>query len=96
MIEEGRQQLRYWGKEDAVSGGGLSLGWSSFVLHVYFQLLFHLPQGRGVLYFGRMLFARGVPNRLQESQRSYRHGCQFTIDFRRANSSHTEVWGLRV
>lgn len=43
------------------------------------------------IYFGRMLFARGVPHWLQESQIIRRHHCRFTSDFRRVTSSHTDV-----
>lgn len=46
------------------------------------------------IYFGRMPFARRVPNWLPESQILRRHQCQFPRAFRRADSSHAEVWGL--
>lgn len=45
------------------------------------------------IYFGRMLFARGVPHWLQESQIIRRHRCQSTSDFRRVTNSHTDVLG---
>lgn len=43
------------------------------------------------IYFGRMLFARRVPNWLPESQILRRHQCQFPRAFRRADSSHAKV-----